>query len=283
MLQMSVIVPTYDDDARLQKCISALAEQSLDSRLYEVIVVNNSNRKVTCQLPRSGFKLLQELTPGSYAARNKGLEVAKGEFIAFTDSDCIPDREWLKAGLNKLMSGCADRVAGRVVIFPQSARMSAVECYERIFAFRQIDNAKRGSSVTANLFVKREVIEVAGPFDSRLLSGGDTEWSGRASRAGFGIVYDEKAFVLHPARHSWRQLCKKIERTTGGKFSINSTYKLNVLRSLAPPIEAGRIILHSGEDNRTKLLAFLVAYGIKLKKLAYLRQLRMKKVQPQRS
>lgn len=283
MLQVSVIIPTYNDDERLQKCITALAEQSLDSRCYEVIVVNNSTEEVNCRLPESGFKLLQEITPGSYAARNKGLEIAKGKIIAFTDSDCIPDREWLKNGLSALTNACADRIAGKVEVFPQNSRMTAVECYEKIFAFDQMDNARRGSSVTANLFVKREVIDLVGHFDSSLLSGGDIEWNVRASQAGFGIVYDEEAFVLHPARHSWRQLSKKIERTTGGRFSMNPAYTLSMLRSLAPPIEAGLKILNSGEDTRTKLLAFFIAYRIKLKKLSYLRQLRQKKAQPQRS
>lgn len=283
MLQISVIIPTYKDDKRLQACIDALARQSLDKGLYEVIVVNNSRNDIDIQAPEIELKILQELTPGSYAARNRGLEIAKGEFIAFTDSDCIPDKEWLEKGLKSLMSCSVDRVSGNIMVFPRCPRMTAVECYEAIFAFNQNDYVKRGSAVTANLFVRRRVFETIGLFNSSLFSGGDNEWNFRATQAGFGIRYDETAIVHHPARHSWRELSRKIERTTGGKFSINPAYKVNALRSVAPPIEAGRIIFKSGKSFRTKILAFFIAYRIKLKKLSYLRSLQQKKVHPQRS
>lgn len=273
MLRISVIVPAYNDDERLQKCIDALAEQSLDCRYYEVIIVNNSTRQLTCRLPVSGFKVLQQLTPGSYAARNMGLEGAKGEIIAFTDSDCIPDRDWLKVGLDIFVKSCAERVAGRVVVFSQSDRMTAVECYEKIFAFRQESAVKKGVAVTANLFVNRKVFEKIGNFDESLLSGGDVEWNTRATNAGHGLVFSSEAFVFHPARYSWAELIKKKQRTMGGDFSRGLGYRSSVLRSFAPPVAATKRIMLSNESLRTKLLAFAVAYRIKVEKYFYFKRL----------
>ncbi|MEQ8961723.1 MAG: glycosyltransferase family A protein, partial [Coleofasciculus sp. C2-GNP5-27] len=62
-----------------------------------------------------------ESTPGSYAARNKGISLAKGEVIAFTDADCIPDAKWLESGLHRLLTipDCG-LVAGRVELFFQN-------------------------------------------------------------------------------------------------------------------------------------------------------------------
>jgi len=49
-----------------------------------------------------GTRLLRESSPGSYAARNAGLRAAHGKVLAFTDFDCVPDRNWLLAGTRAL-------------------------------------------------------------------------------------------------------------------------------------------------------------------------------------
>lgn len=283
MKVVTVIVPAYKDDTKLKKCVDALDRQSLGKENYEVLIVNNAAEDISFDLPSSGFRLLTELTPGSYAARNLGLSFASGSIFAFTDSDCIPDPNWLKNGVDELERSQADRIAGAVKVFPRSDRMTPTECYESIFAFDQRSNAERGSAVTANLFARKKVFESVGVFNQDLLSGGDTEWNKRATRHGFSIVYSEEAVVLHPARHSWGELARKIERTMGGKFSLDRNYKISTFRSLMPPIEAARTILKSRSSPRTMLLAFWIAYLIKLHKLRSLYRLRSGRARPSRS
>ena len=280
---ISVIVPTYKDDARLQLCVDALADQSLPKDKYEVIVVNNDTVDLSIDLPEPNFITLKETKPGSYSARNLGLSKASGSIIAFTDSDCIPDTDWLRCGLEAFEQSAAQRVAGSIQLFYKGASMTAVECYESIFAFDQETNVANGVSVTANLFVRRNVFDLVGTFDDSLLSGGDTEWNKRATQSGITLELQRSAVVLHPARSSWSELSKKLHRTIGGTFSQNPNYQISLFRTVFPPIEALQKITSSEGTFLTKLLAFLVAYRLKVARFFVLRSYRRSNTHPSRS
>ncbi len=91
---VSVIIPVYNDAGRLRICLAALHKQTYDSDRYEIIVIDNGSDPSpvmdNLKVEFDNVVYDQELTPGSYAARNKGITIAKGDVIAFTDADCIP-------------------------------------------------------------------------------------------------------------------------------------------------------------------------------------------------
>jgi len=278
-MRISVIIPTFRDNANLAQCLQALSVQTLAPSLFEVLVVNNAPEEpLTVASGPATVRVLEERRPGSYAARNHAIRQARGDVLVFTDSDCVPDEHWLQAGLEEIgRSDCA-RLAGEVQIFTADPP-SATECYERIFAFDQASNARSGVSVTANLFVRREIFERVGLFNENLFSGGDTEWNRRAQEAGFSISYCADAIVRHPARRSWSELKQKIMRTTGGKLGIDPGYSLSLARSLSPPLGAFRKIAAAEEASfRTRLFALLIAYRIKLFRYVYLQRLKSGKM-----
>lgn len=164
------------------------------------------------------FRVLEESREGSYAARNKGIEVARGDVLAFTDSDCIPQPQWLEVGVEALSRG-ADRVAGKIEVFSRSEKPGAAELYEKTSAFQQKSSVEvYGTCVTANLITYKKTFDKAGLFNSSLLSGADTEWGIRAREAGFSIVYAPQAVVRHPARDSIGKLLHKQRRVVAGQF-----------------------------------------------------------------
>lgn len=280
---VSVIIPTYNDDLRLQQCLEALRKQDFRNGDYEIIIVNNSSIPLNAKLPDNRFKVLEELRPGSYAARNHGVLNARSEFLAFTDSDCLPDPSWLSEGVGHLEEHGVDRVAGEIKVFPRMEKMTPVECYEKIFAFDQKKNVRNGVAVTANLFVRKKVFDQVGFFNDKIFSGGDTEWNGRATYVGVGLGYSPIAIVRHPARHSWSELAEKIRRTTGGRFAISPEYSISKIRSLAPPVAAAYAIWGSGEGFRTQMWAFVIAYRVKIERFRALRRLRAGVTIPQRT
>jgi glycosyltransferase involved in cell wall biosynthesis len=95
---VSIIIPTYKDWARLSLCLQALANQTYDSNFFEIIVVNNYTAD---KVPEDYFipkncKIVVEGQPGSYVASNAGIKLSKlARSSAFTDSDCIPDEDWI--------------------------------------------------------------------------------------------------------------------------------------------------------------------------------------------
>lgn len=222
---VSVIVPVWNDAERLGECLRALEGQTYPGQLYEVVVVDNgSEESVGPVVARCGrARLVQEGSPGSYAARNAGLAHARGEVIAFTDADCLPAPDWIEKGVERLKRGGGRSVvAGRVEIFPRTPRRpNAVEQYEVLFALAQREFVGRYRfGATANLFAWREAFERVGPFLAQVKSGGDLEWGRRAAGHGYRVEYAEETSVRHPARASLSQLYSKIVRVAGGLHDL---------------------------------------------------------------
>lgn len=215
MVKVSVVVPTYKDVASLHKCLTSLDALDYPKDLIEIIVVNN-DADTDLKLNQPGVKLLTEKRPGSYAARNKGVVESTGEIIAFTDSDCIVDPNWIKNAVKLIEHKGTDRIAGKIVVFSEGESNSIFELYEKTLAFNQCRSAKQGLAVTANLIVRKQLFSDVGLFDSSLFSGGDTEWNKRASEAGASMCYGEQCIIYHPARASFSVLKRKAKRVAGG-------------------------------------------------------------------
>ena len=118
--RVSVILPVYNDAERLKLCLEALEAQSYPSDGYEVIVVDNGSDKspdlVVALFPHA--TLAFQPKAGSYAARNMGLSVANGQFLAFTDADCIATPQWLRCGVNRMLElNGKGLVAGYIRLF----------------------------------------------------------------------------------------------------------------------------------------------------------------------
>jgi hypothetical protein len=170
---VSVIVPVYNDADRLRTCLHALAQQTYPDSRLEIIVVDNGSTDgsatVAARFPR--VRVESEPTVGSYAARNRGIGVATGEVLAFTDADCIPTRDWVAEGVAHLarVPRCG-LVAGRIHIYPREGdRPTTVELYESLFDFDQHRFVEHGRfGVTANLFTYAAVVREVGSFDPSL-------------------------------------------------------------------------------------------------------------------
>ena len=223
--QVSVIVPTFRDSDYLKLCLQALDNQTYPKENYEVIVVNNCVEDNIEPLVKR-FKqahLQLEKIPGSYAARNKGLAVAKGDVIAFTDADCIPLPNWLENGVKRLTEteNCG-LVAGNIRVFLQNpASPKACEFYDRLFGFPQktfLENDHYGA--TANVFTYKTVFERVGRFATHMKSGGDFEWGQRVFKANYSMIYAEDVCINHPARNSLFELRKKIKRIVDGHYTL---------------------------------------------------------------
>ncbi len=256
---VTVVVPTYRDGHRLRTCIAALESQSYPRDRYSMIVVNNDPADAI-DVGETSAVVINESAPGSYCARNAALRIADGDIIAFTDADCVPDPQWIKNGVDALLSLQADRVAGRVEFFSESGGSTFSEAYEVATSFNQERNASNGVSVTANLITWRHVLDEVGPFNTDLLSGGDVEWGRRASRLGKSIVYSSETVVGHPTRATLSALMKKARRVAGGQMSMPSGRMKRLIKLAFPPITPIRDILRSKRlSSREKAGAFITA------------------------
>lgn len=217
---VSIIIPTYNDWTRLVLCLQALRQQHYPQEQFEVLIVNNNPADIKPEEVHlsSNCVLLTEARPGSYAARNAALQVARGSVIGFTDSDCIPAADWISNAVHYLQEHqTCSRVAGPVAVFSRDTPARISDKYDQIYAFPQQKYiSKSGSSITANLFTYKHVFDQIGLFDGALLSNGDLEWGRKAQRANFEVHFVPGVAVQHPAR-SFAEMIKKEKRVGGGR------------------------------------------------------------------
>jgi glycosyltransferase involved in cell wall biosynthesis len=142
---VSVVIPCQNDSDRLLRCLDALYHQSYPYARYEVIVCDNNSTEdiysICQQFPNVQY--CQESKPSNNAARNKGLELAKGEAIAFTDSDCIPHTDWLLEGVRSLLQvPGAGIVGGDIQFFFVGDRPNPIEYADSLSYLRLCSRCK---------------------------------------------------------------------------------------------------------------------------------------------
>ncbi|MEX0958176.1 MAG: glycosyltransferase family A protein [Burkholderiales bacterium] len=220
---ISVIIPVWNDADRLARCLRSLEAQTFPRERMEVLVVDNGSSDASAQVAR-GFAfvtLLEEPRPGSYCARNRALNVARGEFVAFTDSDCEAAPDWLANGIARMRKHPEPGViAGRIELFSENGDVTGpTAVYEKLFAFDQARNVEIGFCVTANWISRRALILAHGGFADHLKSGGDRQLSNALLAAGHRLVYAPEVVVRHPIRSDAQYQFAKKRRVIGGAWS----------------------------------------------------------------
>lgn len=259
-IKVSVIIPTYKDWDNLILCIDSLKKQTLNHELFEVIIANNNPDKdisaYFSSLP-SFFKIVHEPKPGSYSARNTAIKQSDGEYIAFTDSDCVVSPEWLENGL-KHLELANTRVAGKISLYDKNCIGDTLASYyEKGYAFNQLELADKGVSVTANLMIRRSHIDLVGLFNDSLFSGGDIEWNRRAVLKNIPIVYASDVIVYHPIRARMSDIKGKRRRVIGGTYHKENLVSL--LKLLVTPFKSIRTLR---KNTDLKLYQMFLSWGV---------------------
>lgn len=200
-MRCSVVIPTYQRPALLERVLDALAVQTLATDEFEIIVCDDARseetREVVAHWRRShdiAISYVAGSVPaqGPVAMRDAGWRLARGEVIAFTDDDTIPDRDWLWQGLLALDAAAADAASGRVLVpLPD----------ESTYYDRETARLQGEGFVTANCFCLRRALECVRGFDTslRVASQEDSQFFSRLIEYGFDVVHAIDA-VVHPVR-----------------------------------------------------------------------------------
>ena len=165
-MKISVVIPTYGRPELLQKCLTALAEQTFAHDDFEVIVVSDGPDKATQHLVNKLQKskicnlrfLSTDKKRGPAAARNMGWINSLAELIAFTDDDTIPDKNWLTQIWNNYTHEEFLAFTGRVVV-PVSSPPTDYE--------KNVYNLETAEFVTANCVCTKMALIRVGGFDER--------------------------------------------------------------------------------------------------------------------
>lgn len=209
---VSIVVPFHDANRNLLgNCVKSLSSQDYPKAQFEVILVDNtSNDTHPGELAEYPVKMVKEPRKGSYVARNRGISVAKGDIIAFTDSDCIAHKRWIRNLVRNYDDEGVVVVGGEIL--PYDPR-GFVEVYsDRACILRQIIAFRAGYFSTANASFRREALMKIRGFDEMTPNGGDVDLCWRMEEAGYKIVFDPEAAVFHRQRTTVRDFAKQFFR-----------------------------------------------------------------------
>jgi len=270
-MRISIVIPTHNRKALLHRCLTAVTHQDYPD--YEVIVVDDGSTDGTEAMVRREFPqvryIRQEPSRGPGAARNRGIEAATGEVVAFTDDDCVPPKDWLSQlskGFQQFPEVAA--VGGIQEASKQVLYTRLLARYERFVTRRVYQVGDRpvvsrpAPGGTNNLAVRRLVLEQVGGFDERfpVAAGEDADLLYRIALAGYPTVCLPLK-VTHLQPYTWRHFFRQqIRRGVGAayfdhKWGLLCPGHREVMRLLVSPLlwvresiryrDPGAVLIHT--------------------------------------
>ncbi len=201
--KVTIVVASYNGEQTLEACLSSL--EKLDYPDYEVILVDDGSTDSTPKIAQSHPKLRlirHEANLGLSAARNTGIASATGEIIAFTDSDCRADPDWLHYLVSDLLRSDFVGIGGPNLPPPEDpAVAAAVMAAPGGPAHVMLTDRQAEHIPGCNMaFYRGALVEVGGFDPTFRRAGDDVDLCWRLQQAGWNIGFSPAGFVWHYRR-----------------------------------------------------------------------------------
>lgn len=228
---ISVVIPVYNEPDGLKATLDALIAQHYPEHDYEIIVVDNGSGDHTLQVAEQYQQQYPDLViaerehqiQGSYAARNKGIRLSKGDILCFIDADMTVSPDYLQKVAHVFETQRPDYLGCAVTVYSDKNTLAAK--YNQLNGFSVRADLEHNQFVpTCCLSVKRSVFDVVGLFDERLESGGDYEFGQRVYHAGLKQLVVDDIVMKHPARWKYASLVSKSRRVARGIAQLYTYY-----------------------------------------------------------
>ncbi|MCS6827225.1 MAG: sugar transferase [Caldilinea sp.] len=206
-LLCSVIVPVYNGAGTIERCLNALATQTVAPERYEVIVVDDGSTDQTAAAierwhkthPHVQLTLLLQENAGPAAARNRGAVAARAPLLLFTDADCAPTPTWIEAMAAPFADPDVAGAKGAYVteqtgLVPRFVQAEYEDRYDRMAGQAQIDFIDTYSAA-----YRRSIFLENQGFDPIFTTASveDQEFSFRLAQKGYRLVFAPAARVSH--------------------------------------------------------------------------------------
>ncbi len=214
----SVIINVRNQQANIAKCLEAVLSQRFPEA-FEVIVIDSGSTDGTLDIVRRYPVRLFQTPPEQFSwgrNRNVGARAAQGRYLVYLGADALPANEHWLGNLLKGFDG--DNVAG---VYGRQVPSDGTYPMEKFYLCYMYGPKRRTQAWNGGAFtmaitwfsnvcsaLRRDLWE-AQPFSETVLFGEDQEWSHRALRAGYKIVYEPDAAVIHSHEYALAQAFRR--------------------------------------------------------------------------
>ena len=216
---VSIVIPAFNCEKTIAKCLDSIL--NLWYHPLDVIIVDDGSTDNTPHILKQypDIRVFKTPNTGPSRARNLGIEHAAGEFVAFTDADCIVREDWI----NELFRGFSDPSVGGVGGDQQSPKDEhpfgkIVHSFMKTVGFIS-DYMKTARTMirtqhnpTCNVMYRKEVLEEAGGFDEKLWPGEDVDIDLKITRNGYKLFYNPDAVVRHYRPQTFARFANMMKR-----------------------------------------------------------------------
>ncbi|MBN1997368.1 glycosyltransferase [candidate division KSB1 bacterium] len=257
----SVIIPSYNRLEEIKELTKSLDEQTVDKDLFEVLIVDDGSTDKTEEWVNNYSKnsslntrFIKQDHKGPGAARNLGMNHARGQVFVFIDSDCIAPPNWLfsiKTAFER--NSTIDAFGGRDDAHPSfPPLLKAINYSMTSFLFT---GGMRGGKKkrlakfyprSFNMGIKSELVKKIGGFGT-LRHGQDIEFSNRIIKSGAHVLYIQDAVVFHKRRTSLKKFFKQVFNWGVARINLykNDSAMLEPLH-FAPALGFWFVVLFTG-------------------------------------
>lgn len=278
--KISVIIPVKNDERRIGQCLKAVFNQTVSP--FEVILVDgHSTDNTVIEAQKYPIKLIYEDYGTVGGARQAGVENATGEYIAFTDSDCIPEKNWLGGLLKGFTSGVVGVGGGvknigegiweiSIALALDSFLGSANSVQDQVFPEKKFVRSLSG----CNSCYRRSDIIKSGGFNVNYRFNEDTDLNRRIASYG-SLLYTPDAVVLHDQSRDLKQFAKRMFLFGDGRAK-SKIFDLQIIPPLSLVIIAPTVFVLSNAFlgliaiYAAIILGFSISIASKARKMRYM-------------
>lgn len=262
--KVSVVVCAYNAERTLAPCLASLEKLAYPN--YEVIVVNDGSTDRTREIAEryEYVRLINQENKGLSAARNVGIDAATGEIVAFTDSDCVADPDWLTYLVATFLRSGRPAVGGPNFPPPEDSLIPSAVAVSPGGPTHVLLNDEVAEHIPGcNMAFRKEVLEEIGGFDPLFRAAGDdVDLCWRLQNQGYQIGFSPAAVVWHFRRNTVKAYLNQ-QRGYGkaeAQLYFKHPYRFNLLGQsrwlgriygdLSSFFLSGRPVIYSGTFGR---------------------------------
>ncbi len=209
--RVSVVVASYNGARTLKACLTSL--ERLNYPDYEVILVDDGSTDSTPRIAteHSRVRYIAQPNKGLSVARNTGINAATGEVVAFTDSDCRADEDWLYHLIGDLLRSDFAGIGGHNFLPPEDSWVAAAVMVSPGGPAHVMLNDREAEHIPGcNMAFYKWALDQLGGFDPIYRKAGDdVDVCWRLQQAGYRIGFSPAGFVWHYRRSTVRAYLKQ--------------------------------------------------------------------------